>query len=67
MQIQGYGYISEDDKFEWIESKEEIDLTKFWEIVKGIMEEYDIDEDWISKTFNIPIVGKKKPQPNFSE
>lgn len=67
LQIQGYGYISEDDKFEWIESKEEIDLTKFWEIVKGIMEEYDIDEDWISKTFNIPIVGKKKsPNPTLA-
>ncbi|URC13956.1 hypothetical protein [Flavobacterium sp. B183] len=60
--MQGYKSISDDDIFEWIESKEEIDLTKFWEIVKGIMEEYEVDEEWISKTFNIPIIGKKKVQ-----
>ena len=60
LKIQGYSYISDDDIFEWIESKEEIDLTKFWEIVKGIMEEFDVDEEWVSKTFNVPITGKKQ-------
>lgn len=64
LQTQGYSYISDDDVFEWIESKEEIDLTKFWEIVKGIMEEFDIDEEWLSKTFNVPITGKKQTQSN---
>lgn len=64
LKIQGYSYISDDDVFEWIESKEEIDLTKFWEIVKGIMEDFDVDEEWISKTFNVPITGKKQKQNN---
>jgi hypothetical protein len=63
LKLQGYNYLSDDDVFEWIESKEEIDLTKYWEIVQGLMQKYDIDQDWISKTFNIPIVGLKK----FSE
>lgn len=63
LKLQGYNYLSDDDVFEWIESKEEIDLTKYWEIVQGLMQKYDIDQDWISETFNIPIVGLKK----FSE
>ncbi|MCC9072464.1 DUF935 family protein [Flavobacterium sp. F-65] len=68
LKIQGYNYISDDDEFEWIESKEEIDLNKFWEIVKGFMEEYDVDEEWLSKTFSIPIIGKKKsPNPTLTE
>lgn len=64
LRLQGYSEFSDDDFFEWIESKEEIDLTKFWEIVKGIMEEFDVDEEWVSKTFNVPITGKKQPQTN---
>lgn len=64
LKIQGYSYISDDDVFEWIESKEEIDLTKFWEIVKGIMEEFEVEEEWVSKTFNVPITGKKQTQEN---
>jgi hypothetical protein len=64
LKIQGYSYISDDDVFEWIESKEEIDLIKFWEIVKGIMEDFNVDEEWLSKTFNVPINGKKQTQSN---
>lgn len=64
LQTQGYSYISDDDVFEWIESKEEIDLIKFWEIVKGIMEDFDVDEEWLSKTFNVPITGRKQNQSN---
>ena len=64
LKTQGYSYISDDDIFEWIESKEEIDLTKFWEIVKGIMEEFEVDIEWVSKTFNVPITGKKQTQKN---
>lgn len=48
------------DVFEWNEAKEEIDLNKLWEIVQGILEEYDVEIEWLSKTFNIPIIGKKK-------
>lgn len=57
---QGYTFISDDDVFEWIESKEEIDLVQYWSIVQGLLQEYEIEEEWLAKTFNIPITGKKK-------
>jgi len=55
LQNHGYSFISNDDVFEWIESKEEIDLNQYWVIVQGLMQQYEIDQDWLSKTFNIPI------------
>lgn len=60
LKLQGYNYLSDDDVFEWIESKEEIDLNQYWTIVQGIMQNYEVEQDWISETFNIPIVGKKQ-------
>lgn len=66
LRMQGYSYLSEDDVFEWIESKEEIDLTQYWSIVQGIMQNYEVEQDWISETFNIPIVGKKQTANNFN-
>lgn len=60
LKLQGYNYLSDDDVFEWIESKEEIDLNQYWTIVQGIMQNYEVEQDWISETFNIPIVGLKK-------
>jgi Protein of unknown function (DUF935) len=63
LKAQGYSYISDDDVFEWIESKEEIDLVQYWSIVQGLMNQYEIEQDWLSETFNIPIVGKKQQSP----
>lgn len=60
LKMQGYNFISDDDVFEWVEGKEEIDLNQFWTVVNGIMQEYEVEQDWLSETFNIPIVGKKK-------
>lgn len=60
LKLQGYSYLSDDDVFEWIESKEEIDLLQYWTIVQGLMLEYEMDDEWIAKTFNAKIVGKKK-------
>lgn len=60
LKTQGYWYISEDDILEWIESKEEVDLNDYWTIVEGIMAEYEIEQDWLSETFNIPIKAKKQ-------
>lgn len=67
LKLQGYNYLSDDDVFEWIESKEEIDLTQYWNIVQGIMQNHEVDQDWLSETFNIPIVGKKEFVPQTQE
>lgn len=67
LKLQGYSYISDDDVFEWIESKEEIDLIQYWNVVQGLLQNYDVEEDWIKETFNIPIIGKKQvAQNNFT-
>lgn len=67
LKLQGYNYLSDDDVFEWIESKEEIDLNQYWTIVQGIMQNYEVEQDWISETFNIPIVGKKQYTPQSQQ
>ena len=64
LKMQGYSYISDDDIFEWIESKEEIDINQFWKIAQGIMQDYEVEQDWLSETFNVPIVGKKTVTAN---
>lgn len=63
LQMQGYNFFGEDDIFEWIEAKEELDLNDYWTIVRGVMEEHEVDQEWLSKTFSIPITGKKKSSP----
>lgn len=57
---QGYSYITEDDSLEWVESKEEIGLAEYWNVVQGIMVDYEVDEEWLAKTFNAKIISKKK-------
>ncbi len=55
---------TDDDKFVF-ELNQEIEVTEHWTIVKGLMDEgYEVEESWLSKTFNVPITGKKKPKPN---
>jgi len=63
LKMQGYSYLSDDDVFEWIESKEEIDLNQYWTMVQGIMQYFEVEQDWISETFNIPLVGRKQQSP----
>ncbi len=40
------------------------DINKLWEMTKGALEHYEVDEDFIRETFNIPITGKKKIETN---
>lgn len=60
--LQKHGYsISEDDVFEFKTAEQEIDLDKLWNITNGLLTNgYEVEQDWISKTFNIPLEGKKK-------
>ena len=59
---QGYSELSEDDVLEWVESKEEIDLLQYWNVVQGILLDHEVDTEWLSTTFNVPITGKKQRQ-----
>jgi len=59
LQNHGYTYISDDDVFEWIESKEELDLEKYWTITQGLLQHYEVDPEWISQTFDIPILNER--------
>jgi SPP1 gp7 family putative phage head morphogenesis protein len=68
--MRNYGYkLDEGDLFAFDRSQK-ISLKDLWDIVKGMLENYDIEEDWLKKTFQIPITGKKatpiSPQPNAS-
>ena len=58
---QGYSFIKEGDRFGFDRSHK-LPLEKFWTITQGLMQSYEVDADWLSKTFNIPITGKKKVQ-----
>ncbi|MBS7334248.1 MAG: DUF935 family protein [Weeksellaceae bacterium] len=60
----GYSQLSNDDVLEWVESKEEIDLNQYWTIVQGIMQDHEVEPEWLSQTFNVPIIGKKQRQFN---
>lgn len=62
LQLQGYN-ISPDDQFEFKTAEQEIDLVQLWQIVNGLLTAgYEVEEEWISKTFNIPLGAKKKIQ-----
>ncbi|WP_136464932.1 phage portal protein family protein [Flagellimonas onchidii] len=58
---QGYSFLRDGDRFQFNQSHN-LELDKFWKITKGVMTDYEVDEEWLSKTFSIPIVGKKKSQ-----
>lgn len=63
LKTQGYK-INDDDVFEFKTAEQEIELTELWTITSGLISNgYDVESDWISKTFNIPINEKKKTSP----
>lgn len=37
----------------------DLSLSDHWKIVSDAMNHYELDDEWVSKTFNIPIKGKK--------
>jgi len=62
LQQQGYS-VYDDDYYEFKTAEQEIDLTQLWNITSGLLNNgFDVEQDWISKTFNIPLGDKKKIQ-----
>lgn len=42
------------------DTTKEVELKDLFTIVQGLSTNYEINQEWISKTFNIPIDGKKE-------
>jgi phage gp29-like protein len=48
------------------DNEQKVTLKEMFDMVKELLPSYDISEDWISETFDIPIEGKKEvkePEP----
>lgn len=59
MQKWGWPINAETDKYMYDPSFE-LSLKEHWEIVDSALERYDIPDEWVSKTFRIPINGRRK-------
>ena len=57
--LRMYGYkIGEDEKFVF-DTTQQLDLKEHWSIVKEILPHYEVEQEWIEKTFQIPLKGKQ--------
>ncbi|GAF05585.1 phage portal protein family protein [Saccharicrinis fermentans] len=54
----GFGF-KEGDRFVFDRS-EDLTMAEHWDIVSDALTHYEIDAEWVSRRFNIPIVGKKE-------
>lgn len=55
--------INENDEFVF-DRKQQLTMPDKWKIVKEANDIYEIDPEWVSKTFELPIIKvKDKPQP----
>lgn len=63
-----YGGFTEDDAFKFDET-EKIPLKDHWDIVYQALDKFDIDIEWVAKTFNMPVTGVKAQAPtaNFNK
>ncbi|MDR0363773.1 MAG: DUF935 domain-containing protein, partial [Bacteroidales bacterium] len=64
MHAWGWDVNPETDKFQY-EATFELTVKEHWEVVRSALDYFDIPEEWISKTFNMPIDGKKERIPGF--
>lgn len=60
MQSWGHPISVETDKFMYDPSFE-LSLKEHWEIVSSALDKFYIPEEWVSKTFRIPIDGVREP------
>ena len=60
LRMWGFGF-SDNDVFIFDRS-EDLTLSEHWKIVSEAAQTYDIDQEWISSRFNIPIKGLRQQQ-----
>ncbi|MBE9468985.1 MAG: DUF935 family protein [Bacteroidetes bacterium] len=58
--LRNYGIKFNDNERFVFDRSERLSLTEHWKIVSGILQNYDVDDEWISRSFNVPIIGKKQ-------
>ncbi|MBS2100699.1 phage portal protein family protein [Carboxylicivirga linearis] len=58
--LRTWGFPFQDGDEFVFDRSEELTLKELWEIVNGVLTHYDVEEEWISRRFNVPIIGKKQ-------
>jgi hypothetical protein len=58
--LRMHGFKFNDNERFVFDRSESLTLKEHWEIVQGVLTTHEVDEQWISKTFNVPIVSKKQ-------
>ncbi len=58
--LRSWGFPFQDGDEFVFDRSQELTLKELWEIVSGALEHYEIEEEWVSRRFNIPIIGKKQ-------
>ncbi len=59
LEYWGYGISPKTDYFEF-DRGSELTLKEHWDIVNAALQHYEIDQEWVSKTFDIPITGVRE-------
>ena len=63
MQYWGWDINPDTDEFQFDPSFE-LTLAQHWNIVNQALVYYDMDEEWLAKTFSMKITGRRKtPEP----
>jgi hypothetical protein len=61
LSMHGFKF-AEGDRFIFDRS-ESLSLINQWTIVQGILQGYEVESEWLSRNFNVPIIGKKETAP----
>ncbi|SDC53029.1 phage portal protein family protein [Williamwhitmania taraxaci] len=61
--LRTYGFKFTDTSVFEFDRTESLSLTAHWDIVYELLNYYEVDEEWVSTTFNVPIKGKRLAQP----
>ena len=60
MNYWGWDVNPETDEFQFDPSFE-LTLEQHWNVVNQVLNHYEVDEQWLAKTFNVKITGKRTP------
>lgn len=61
--LRTYGFKFTDTSVFEFDRTESLSLSEHWKIVNDAMVYFDLDEEWVSSTFNLAIKGKKSTAP----